>query len=72
MAFARFIYPDNPGIDRYLKAHDPGYERSTLAEEKHVNPYLRFDDPKMIRILEKRGLPITTENQRWESIMQLG
>jgi hydroxyacylglutathione hydrolase len=72
MAFARVIDPDNPEIDRYLKAHDPEHVRSSLAEEKRVNPYLRFDDPKMIQILEKRGLPISTENQRWESIMQLG
>jgi hydroxyacylglutathione hydrolase len=72
MAFARIVDPDNPEIDRYLKAHDPGHVRSTLAEEMHVNPYLRFNDPKMIRILEKRGLPVTTESRRWESIMQLG
>ncbi len=72
MAFARVIEPDNPEIDRFLKARDPDHVRSTLLEEKRVNPYLRFDDPKMIRILEERGLPAATENERWESIMQLG
>ncbi len=72
MAFARVIEPENPEIDRFLKAHDPGHVRSTLIQEKHVNPYLRFNDPKMIRILEKRGMPINTEFERWESIMQIG
>jgi len=72
MAFARIIDPDNPEIERYLKSRDPADVRSTLAEEKRVNPYLRFDDPKMIRILEERGLPVATQSERWESIMQLG
>jgi hydroxyacylglutathione hydrolase len=72
MAFLKTIEPGNPEIDRFLKARNPVHVHTTLAEEKQVNPYLRFNDPKMIRILEKRGLPITTEYQRWESIMQLG
>jgi len=72
MAFARVIEPDNPEIERFLKTHDPAHVRSTLAEERHVNPYLRFNDPKMIRILENRDLPISTEFERWDSIMHLG
>jgi hydroxyacylglutathione hydrolase len=72
MAFARAIDPDNPEIERFLKSRDPNHIRSTLAEEKHVNPYLRFDDPKMIRILKAKGLPVSTEEQRWNAIMQLG
>lgn len=72
MAFAKIVDPDNPEIDRYLKAHNPGHVRSTLAQENQVNPYLRFNDPKMIRILENRQLPVTTEFERWASIMELG
>jgi hydroxyacylglutathione hydrolase len=72
MAFARTIDPENPKIDRFLKTHDPNHVRSTLAEEKKVNPYLRFNDPEMIRILTGRGLAVATENQRWDAIMQLG
>jgi hydroxyacylglutathione hydrolase len=72
MAFARVVDPDDPGIDRYLKSRDPEQVRSTLSEEMYANPYLRFNDPKMIRVLEGKGLPVSTEEQRWNSIMQLG
>ena len=72
MAFARTIEPENPDIDRFLRTRDDSHVFSTLAEEKQVNPYLRFNNPGMIRILEKRGLPVASEYQRWESIMQLG
>jgi hydroxyacylglutathione hydrolase len=72
MAFARVIEPANPEIDRFLEARDPGHVFSTLAGEFRVNPYLRFNDPGMIRILEEKGLPTASEYQRWESIMQLG
>jgi hydroxyacylglutathione hydrolase len=72
MAFARIIEPDNPEIESYLKARDPNHVRSTLGQEMRVNPYLRFNDPQMIRILEKRGLPVATENERWNAIMSVG
>ncbi len=72
MAFARIVEPDNPDIDRFLKSYDPAHVFSTLEDEKRVNPYLRFNDPDMIRILESRGLPVSTEYDRWESIMSLG
>jgi hydroxyacylglutathione hydrolase len=72
MAFAKIIEPANPALDRFLDSRDPNNICSTLAEEKEVNPYLRFNDPAMIRILEEKGLPTKSEYQRWESIMQLG
>jgi hydroxyacylglutathione hydrolase len=72
MAFARVIEPANPEIDRFLEARDPVHVYSTLADEFRVNPYLRFNDPGMIQVLEKRGLSTTTEYERWESVMQLG
>lgn len=72
MAFARIVEPDNPHIDQFLKAYDPAHVFSTLDDEKRINPYLRFNDPDMIRILEFRELPTSTEYERWESIMSLG
>lgn len=72
MAFARIVEPDNPHIDRFLKTYDPSHVFSTLNDENRINPYVRFNDPNMIHLLESRGLPTTTEYDRWESVMSLG
>jgi hydroxyacylglutathione hydrolase len=71
MAFARTIEKDNPEIDRYLAKYDPRHVVSTLADEFKANPFLRFNDPKMIAIMESRGLPVKTELERWNSLMDL-
>lgn len=44
---------------------------STLADEYKINPFLRFNQEKIISILSKKGLPVKTEYDRWESIMSL-
>lgn len=72
MAFARLMEPDNPHIETFLATYDPKHVCSTLADERRVNPYVRFNDPDIIRVLEQRGLPVATEYERWESIMSLG
>ena len=71
MAFARIIEPDNPEIDRYLAKYNPQLVVSTLADEFKANPFLRFNDPKIIAIMEQRGLPVKTELDRWKSLMDL-
>lgn len=71
MAFARSIEPDNPAIAGYLARYDPAHVVSTLADELKVNPFLRFNDPAMIRILAARGMPLETEYDRWRSLMGL-
>ena len=71
MAFARIVEPHNPHIEPFLKTYDPAHVFSTLDDEKRINPYVRFNDPEMIRLLESRGLPTSTEYERWESIMSL-
>jgi len=71
MAFARRLEPDHPHIDAFMKAYDPECVRSTLAQELKINPYLRFNDPAMIRLLEKKGLSVADEFQRWISLMSL-
>ena len=46
--------------------------RRRLADEKRVNPYLRFEQPSIVALLAARGLPVATERDRWRSLMSLG
>lgn len=71
IGFARSIEPENPFLGSFLEAYDPSLVVSTLEVEKKVNPYLRFDDPKMIALLEARGLPVTSSRVRWRSLMEV-
>ena len=71
LAFARHLTPDNPAIDDYAARYDKHHVVSTLADERAVNPYLRFNDPEIIRLLESRGLSVNTAYQRWEGIMSI-
>ena len=71
MAFARSLEPENSAIDRYLERYNPEKVFSTLQEELLVNPYLKFNDSRIIAVLEKKGLPVDTEYRRWESLMSL-
>lgn len=69
--FARNIEPDNAYLDTYLKKYDPDHVCATLADEIKVDPFLRFNDKKIISILEKKGLSAANELERWESLMSL-
>ena len=71
MSFARRLEPDNRDIDIFLRTYDQGHVCSTLKDEMKVNPYLRFNDKKMIALLKKMGLPWETEWERWQSLMTL-
>lgn len=71
IAFARYLEPGNGDIDAYGKNYDPNCVYSLLRDERKVNPYLRFNDPKIIAILEKRGLPVGTGWERWQSLMSI-
>ena len=71
IAFARHLTPDNPAIDGYAARYDKTHVVSTLDEELAVNPYLRFNAPDIVALLESRGLPTQTEYQRWEGIMSI-
>jgi len=72
MSFARIIEPGNGEIDSFLKKYNPEHVSSKLEDEFKVNPYLRFNDPEMISVLKAKGLPVSTEFERWESIMGMG
>jgi hydroxyacylglutathione hydrolase len=72
LAFARQLTPNNRAIDAYADRYDKSHVVSSLDDERAVNPYLRFNDPEIIRLLKSEGLPTDTEYQRWEGIMSIG
>jgi len=71
MGFVQRLEPDNKYVDLFLEKYDPGNVYSTLEEEFKINPFIRFNDKKIISLLKKRGLPTNTEYERWKSIMSL-
>jgi hydroxyacylglutathione hydrolase len=71
MAFARQLEPGNGEIDAFLAAYTPYAVVSTLADERAVNPYLRFNTPAMIELMTQRGMDVSTPYRRWCSMMTL-
>jgi hydroxyacylglutathione hydrolase len=71
MAMARHLEPDNTAVISFLSGYDPQHVYSTLAEEMRINPYLRFNDGHIIKILRDMGMPCDTEWERWQSLMSL-
>jgi hydroxyacylglutathione hydrolase len=71
IAFARHLEPENRDLDAYMSNYEPGCVRSLLRDEFKVNPYMRHNDPEIIEILKKRGLPVDTEWVRWQSLMAI-
>jgi hydroxyacylglutathione hydrolase len=71
MAFARYLEPENAEIDVFLASYNPDHVFSTLAQEKRINPYFRFNEPWIVALLAKRGLPRETEWERWRSLMSI-
>lgn len=69
--FARQLEPDNPDLNRFLHDYDPDHVYSTLADEFKINPYLRFNDEKIMALLKNEGLSWETEWERWQSLMSL-
>ncbi|MBN2438717.1 MAG: MBL fold metallo-hydrolase [Deltaproteobacteria bacterium] len=71
MAFARRLEPGNRAIGAFLRRYDPKHVFSTLAEERRINPYLRFNEPAIVKLLAKLRLPRETEWERWHSLMSI-
>jgi hydroxyacylglutathione hydrolase len=71
ISFARHLEPGNGDIDAYMGNYDPHCVYSKLGDELRVNPYMRFNDSKVIAILKQRGLPVDTEWDRWQSLMSI-
>jgi hydroxyacylglutathione hydrolase len=71
LAFAKRLEPDNRAIDDFLSRYDRQHVVSTLAEEKRINPYFRFNEPGIVNLLARRELPRRTEWERWQSLMSI-
>lgn len=69
LAFAHRLEPENKDIDNFRKFYDYEHVYSTMAEERRINPYLRFNEQSIIKLLKKLGLPCNTEWERWQSLM---
>jgi hydroxyacylglutathione hydrolase len=67
LRFALTCEPDNPAIHERIEAtrqlRDAGLPSlpSTIALEKATNPFLRCNEPKIVRTLQARGLADTGE-----------
>jgi hydroxyacylglutathione hydrolase len=71
LAFARHLEPNNEYIDRFLNSYDHNHVYSTMADERQINPYLRFNEKTIINLLKNNNLPCATEWERWESLMSI-
>lgn len=71
LAFARHLEPGNPDIERFRQALDPDFLYSTLACERKINPYLRFNEEPIVKLIRQHGLPHATEWERWQSLMSI-
>ena len=71
MKVAKLIDPFNSEIDRFMQKYNPRCVYSSLAEERKINPYVRFNEPAIISILKAKALPHATEYERWVSVMSL-
>ena len=71
LAFAKHLEPNNKNIERFWSAYDSDHAYSTMADERQINPYLRFNEESIINILKANNLPCATEWERWESLMSI-
>ena len=71
LAFARRLEPDNKDIESFRKSYDANHVVSTMADERRINPYLRFNEEPIIKLLKMKGLPCATEWERWQSLMSI-
>jgi hydroxyacylglutathione hydrolase len=71
LAFARHLEPQNQDIEQYRQSRDTDFLFSTLAEERRVNPYLRFNEKTILKLISDKGLPHETEWDRWQSLMSI-
>jgi hydroxyacylglutathione hydrolase len=70
--FARHLEQGNKDIDSFLDACSSRSNLySTMAEERKINPYLRFNQDAIISILKENNLPYATEWERWNSLMSI-
>jgi hydroxyacylglutathione hydrolase len=71
LAFAKRLEPDNRAIGDFLSRYDRRHVVSTVAEEKQINPYFRFNEPGIVNLLARLDLRRQTEWERWQSLMSI-
>jgi hydroxyacylglutathione hydrolase len=71
VAFARSLEPGNKDIDNFWNSYDPDHVYSTMADERRINPYLRFNEEPIVNLLKENHLPHATELERWHSLMSI-
>jgi hydroxyacylglutathione hydrolase len=71
LAFAKRLEPENRAIGDFLRRYDRQNVVSTLADEKMINPYFRFNESGIVNLLARLGLPRETEWERWQSLMSI-
>jgi hydroxyacylglutathione hydrolase len=71
LAFAKRLEPDNKDIDSFHNSYDCNHVFSTMADERRINPYLRFNEEPIVKLLKKKNLPYATEWERWKSLMSI-
>jgi hydroxyacylglutathione hydrolase len=71
LSFASRLEPANRAVSDFLEQYDPNHVFSTIAIEKKINPYFRFNEPDIINLLKGLSLPTGTEWERWQSLMSI-
>jgi hydroxyacylglutathione hydrolase len=71
LAFAKHLEPGNRAIVEFQRRYLPDHVVSTIAEEKKINPYFRFNEPVIVTLLARLNLPRGTEWERWQSLMNI-
>jgi hydroxyacylglutathione hydrolase len=71
LVFARHLEPGNKDIENFWNSYDPDHVYSTMADERRINPYLRFNEEPIVSLLKENNLPHATESERWHSLMSL-
>ncbi len=71
MQIAQDIEKDNLFIKEYIKKYNSELIVSTLEDELNVNPFLRFNEPGLIKILQQNDILSNTELARFKAIMEI-
>ncbi|MCK5683966.1 MBL fold metallo-hydrolase [bacterium] len=71
MQVAQNIEKNNLYVKEYLKKYNPEHIVSTIEDELEVNPFLRFNEPGIIKNLKKQNMATNTELDRFKAIMEI-
>ncbi len=66
---AKEIEPGNPDLEKFIRGYRPPPVASTIGDEKRINPYLRTDWPAVAEYLRREGLPASTPEERFRSMV---